>query len=119
IKSSWLARAARIISGSLSVRVFFVCIRCFLIRVIQDRSSCEPIRSLQIWSVRVKTGSILGRNQNKKGKILAYARDGSRTHESLRNWILSPADLATFVPSRPIVFRLYNKKNRGPRGDGA
>ena len=48
-------------------------------------------------------------NLNSKNKEFiqesnTYARDGSRTHESLRNWILSPAELATFVPSRPIVF---------------
>ena len=45
-------------------------------------------------------------------KTEMHARDGSRTHESLRNWILSPAELATFVPSRSIVFDVYDKKNR-------
>ena len=45
-------------------------------------------------------------------KTETHARDGSRTHESLRNWILSPAELATFVPSRSIVFDVDDKKNR-------
>ena len=63
----------------------------------------------------IPTGSVTGNREcirNNRSENRIDARDGSRTHESLRNWILSPAELATFVPSRSIVFRVYNKKNR-------